>query len=103
MTQGDAARAAAMVAAEPGMQQVLNETFKMILGERDKTLAIMDKAMAAMQKDIGNLKSYQVETSEWHTDHVNNFDNPARQIIEEVAPHELPKLLLTPFPKWRDG
>lgn len=94
-SQAVAASAAAIKAAEPGAQAQINAGFQLIMNQQQTEIVELRRA-------ILKLTGYTRKTSTWHVDHVKDFDNPAKEIIIRVAPHELPDLKLTPFPAWED-
>jgi hypothetical protein len=60
------------------------------------------RELAEMRGNLRRLERYQQTTSQWHVDHVREYDEPAREIIGRVAPDQLDRLKLTPFPLWED-
>lgn len=95
--QAAAETAAAAVAAEPNAQAQINAGFQMLLQAQGKEIR-------ELRTMVATLFGYTEVTSNWHVDHVQGFDNPAKRIIELHAPHELPGLIieLKPFVSWEE-
>lgn len=109
--------------AQPNAQEAINAGFTSLTAAQDRELTDIRRRLSSIERRAetaeakaveaaeaarhaerraSRLEAYTQKTSGWHERHIP-FDQRAKEVIELVAPEEVPNLpAIEPFPVWRD-